>query len=164
MLLVLAATSADDNSATRGRRAVEIAIIGGGIVGLGLALNLRQRGLDSRVYEAVPEVKELGVGITLLPHAMSELARLGLQEILEPLGIENQESCFFNRFGQLIYREPRGRFAGYAVPEIGMHRGRLHRVLYEAALDRLDADRIVTDRRCTGLEQDVGGVTLHFRQ
>jgi 5-methylphenazine-1-carboxylate 1-monooxygenase len=143
---------------------MEIAIVGGGIVGLGLALNLNQRGLTCRVYEAVPEVKELGVGITLLPHAMSELARLGLQEVLEPLGIENQESCFFNRFGQLIYREPRGRFAGYAVPEIGMHRGRLHRVLYEAALERLGADRVVTDRRCTGLEQSGTGVTLHFRQ
>jgi 2-polyprenyl-6-methoxyphenol hydroxylase-like FAD-dependent oxidoreductase len=143
---------------------MEIAIVGGGIVGLGLALNLHQRGLTCRVYEAVSEVKELGVGITLLPHAMSELARLGLQEILEPLGIENQESCFFNRFGQLIYREPRGRFAGYAVPEIGMHRGRLHRVLYDTALDRLGADRVIPDRRCTGLEQDVGGVTLHFRQ
>jgi 2-polyprenyl-6-methoxyphenol hydroxylase-like FAD-dependent oxidoreductase len=164
MLLVLAATSADDNSATRGRRAVEIAIIGGGIVGLGLALNLRQRGLDCRVYEAVPEVRELGVGITLLPHAMRELARLGLQEALEPLGIENQESCFFNRFGQLIYKEPRGRFAGYAIPEIGMHRGRLHRVLYEAARDRLAADRIITDHRCVGVAQDADGVTLHFRQ
>ena len=143
---------------------MEIAIVGGGIVGLGLALNLHQRGLTCRVYEAVPEVKELGVGITLLPHAMSELARLGLQETLEPLGIENQESCFFNRFGQLIYREPRGRFAGYAVPEIGMHRGRLHRVLYDTALDRISPDRIVTDRRCTGLEQDESGVTLQFRQ
>ena len=143
---------------------MEITIVGGGIVGLGLALNLHQRGLTCRVYEAVPDVKELGVGITLLPHAMSELARLGLQEALEPLGIENRESCFFNRFGQLIYSEPRGRFAGYAVPEIGMHRGRLHRVLYEAALDRLGADRILTGSRCIGLEQDECGVTLHFRQ
>ena len=67
---------------------MDIAIVGGGIAGLGLALNLQQRGLQCRVYEAVPEVKELGVGITLLPHAMRELARLGLQEILEPLGIK----------------------------------------------------------------------------
>ena len=143
---------------------MEIAIIGGGIVGLGLALNLQQHGLACRVYEAVPEVKELGVGITLLPHAMRELARLGLQEALEPLGIENQESCFFNRFGQLIYREPRGRFAGYDVPELGMHRGRLHRVLYKTALDRLGHGRIVTDRRFVGIEQDESGATLHFRQ
>jgi len=143
---------------------MEIAIVGGGIVGLGLALNLQQRGLQCRVYEAVPEVKELGVGITLLPHAMGELARLGLQESLEPLGIENHDSCFFNRFGQLIYREPRGRFAGYDVPELGMHRGRLHRVSYETALDRLGRRGIVTDRRFIGLEQDDPAVTLHFRQ
>src|SRR5438128_3474181 len=165
MALVLCAATTDDSSGLGWERAaMEIAIIGGGIVGLGLALNLRQRGLDCRVYEAVPEVKELGVGITLLPHAMRELARLGLQETLEPLGIENQESCFFNRFGQLIYREPRGRFAGYAIPEIGMHRGRLHRVLYEAALERLGADHIMTDHRCVGVAQDADGVTLHFRQ
>ena len=68
---------------------------------------------------------------------MRELALLGLQDSLEPLGIENEESCFFNRFGQLIYVEKRGRFAGYAVPELlGMHRGRLHRMLYDAARAR----------------------------
>jgi 5-methylphenazine-1-carboxylate 1-monooxygenase len=142
----------------------EIAVIGGGIVGLALALNLHRRGMTCRVYEAAPEIRELGVGITLLPHAMRELAALGLQETLEPLGIENRESCFFNRFGQLIYREPRGRFAGYPVPELGMHRGRLHRLLYEAARERLGPDRIVTDHRCTGLEQDAAGVSVHFRR
>ena len=143
---------------------MEIAIIGGGIVGLGLALNLHRRGLACRVYEAVPEVRELGVGITLLPHAMRELAALGLQQTIEPLGIENRESCFFNRFGQLIYQEPRGRFAGYQVPEIGMHRGRLHRVLYEAARERLGAAHILTDHRFLRVEQDDRGVTLHFRR
>jgi 2-polyprenyl-6-methoxyphenol hydroxylase-like FAD-dependent oxidoreductase len=162
--LVLIAGEADDGSGLRRRRAMEIAIIGGGIVGLALALNLHERGLGCRVYEAVPEVKELGVGITLLPHAMRELALLGMQEKLEPLGIANEESCFFNRFGQLIYREPRGRFAGYAVPELGMHRGRLHRVLYERALARLGAERIVANHRFERLEQDETGVNLHFRQ
>jgi hypothetical protein len=55
-------------------------------------------------------------GITLLPHAMRELAALGLQPALEAAGIENLESVFFNRYGQFIYREPRGRHAGYACP------------------------------------------------
>lgn len=55
------------------------------------------------VYESVPDVKELGVGITLLPHAMRELANLGLQAELEAVGIENLESVFFNRFGQYIF-------------------------------------------------------------
>jgi 5-methylphenazine-1-carboxylate 1-monooxygenase len=164
--LVLDVGDAEDSSALPRRRAMadEIAIVGGGIVGLALALNLDRRGLSCRVYEAVPAVKELGVGITLLPHAMRELAALGLQQTLEPLGIENRESCFFNRFGQLIYKEPRGRFAGYPLPELGMHRGRLHRVLYDAARERLGPERIVTDHRCVGLEQDTDGVTIRFRQ
>src|ERR1700759_2232742 len=102
----------------------EIAIAGGGIAGLALALNLHARGIACRVYERTPEVKEIGVGITLLPHAMREFAALGLDAALEAQGIENLESCFFNRFGQLIYKEPRGRFAGYGMPEVGIHRGR----------------------------------------
>ena len=143
---------------------MKIAIVGGGIGGLSLALALHQRGLVSEVYETVPEVKELGVGITLLPHAMRELAALGLQDMLEAVGIENQESVFFNRFGQFIYSEPRGRHAGYALPEIGLPRGKLHRLLYEAALERLGPEAIHTNHRCTGVTQDDSGATLHFTQ
>ena len=102
---------------------MNIAIVGGGIGGLTLALALHQHGIPCRVYESAPEVRELGVGITLLPHAMRELSALGLGEALARQGIENRESCFYNRFGQLIYAEPRGRAAGYPVPEVGIHRG-----------------------------------------
>ncbi|HSE05856.1 MAG TPA: flavin-dependent oxidoreductase [Methylomirabilota bacterium] len=142
---------------------MDIAIVGGGIGGLTLALALHQRGLPCRVYEGAPEVKELGVGITLLPHAMRELTALGLGEALARQGIENRDSCFFNRFGQLIYSEPRGRVAGYPVPEVGIHRGRVHLTLWRAAMERLGADRILADHLCIGLEQNDRQVTLHFR-
>ncbi|MES2956394.1 MAG: flavin-dependent oxidoreductase [Pseudomonadota bacterium] len=143
---------------------MKITIVGGGIGGLSLALALHQRGLACEVYETVPEVRELGVGITLLPHAMRELAALGLQASIEAVGIENEESVFFNRFGQFIYKEPRGRHAGYALPEIGIPRGKLHRLLYEAALERLGAHAIHTDHRCTGVTQDESGATVQFTQ
>ncbi len=139
-----------------------IVVVGGGIAGLSFALSLHQRGIACEVYESVPQVKELGVGITLLPHAMRELSALGVQPQLEAVGIENLESVFFNRFGQFIYREPRGRHAGYPLPEIGIHRGKLHRILYEAALERLGPGCIHTGHRCTGLTQDDAGVTVHF--
>jgi 5-methylphenazine-1-carboxylate 1-monooxygenase len=142
----------------------DIAIIGGGITGLALALNLRRRGIACRVYERAPEVKELGVGITLLPHAMREFTALGIGDALLAAGIENAESCFFNRFGQLIYREPRGKRAGYPHPEVGIHRGKLHVILYRAALAELGADRILTDRTCVDLAQDADGVTLRFTE
>jgi 2-polyprenyl-6-methoxyphenol hydroxylase-like FAD-dependent oxidoreductase len=143
---------------------LNVAIVGGGICGLALALNLHRRGIGCRVYERVPEIKPLGVGITLLPHAMRELTALGLGEQLLDAGIENRESCFFNRFGQLIYKEPRGKYAGYDVPEVGIHRGRLHVILATAVRDRLGPDAILTDHECAGLIQDEEGVTLHFKE
>jgi 2-polyprenyl-6-methoxyphenol hydroxylase-like FAD-dependent oxidoreductase len=142
----------------------DVAIIGGGICGLSLALNLHRRGISCRVYERVPELRELGVGITLLPHAMREFTTLGIGDELLAAGIENKESCFFNRFGQLIYREPRGKFAGYDYPEVGIHRGRLHMILYQAARDRLGADRIKTNHECVAIEQDGGGATIRLRE
>jgi 2-polyprenyl-6-methoxyphenol hydroxylase-like FAD-dependent oxidoreductase len=141
-----------------------IAIVGGGICGLTLALNLHARGIPCRVYEAAPEVKELGVGITLLPHAMRELTALGLGDDLLRAGIENAESCFFNRFGQLIYKEPRGKAAGYQYPEVGIHRGRLHLALYRAVSERIGEDCVVTNHLCTGVEQDEDGARLLFKE
>ena len=141
----------------------DIAIVGGGIVGLALALNLHAHGIASRVYEAAPEVREIGVGITLLPHAMREIAHLGLAPQIIAAGIETRESAFFNRFGQKLFGEPRGILAGYPNPEIGIHRGRLHGVLYRAARERLGGAAIATDHQLTGLDQDDQGVTLRFQ-
>ena len=142
---------------------MDVAIIGGGICGLSLALNLKERGIACRVYERAPEIKELGVGITLLPHAMREFSALGLGDELLKAGIENRESRFYNRFGQLIYKESRGKLAGYQYPEVCIHRGRLHMILYKAARDRLGADAIRTDHECTGVEQDERGASVHFK-
>jgi len=140
-----------------------IIVIGGGIAGLSLALGLKQRGIACKVYESAPEVRELGVGITLLPHAMREFIALGLEDRLRAVAIENEESVFFNRYGQFIYREPRGLHAGYAFPELGIHRGKLHRILYEAAREQLGPENVLIDHHCTGIEQDENGVTVSLK-
>jgi 5-methylphenazine-1-carboxylate 1-monooxygenase len=143
---------------------MEVAIVGGGICGLSLALNLKERGIACRVYERAPEIQPLGVGITLLPHAMREFSALGLGDALLETGIENRECCFFNRFGQLIYREARGKFAGYPFPEVGIHRGRLHVILYEAVQKRLGKNAVLTDCECVSVEQDERGANVYFKQ
>jgi 2-polyprenyl-6-methoxyphenol hydroxylase-like FAD-dependent oxidoreductase len=150
----MSAQSAPQPPAIDVRRPDEVLIVGAGICGLTLALNLHKRGIACRVFERAPEMKELGVGITLLPHGMREFTALGLQERLLVAGIENSESRFYNRFGQLIYREPRGKFAGYPFPEVGIHRGRLQMLLYEAAREALAPELIELDRACAGVEQD----------
>ena len=141
---------------------MNIAIVGGGIAGLAFALGLHRHGLRPTVYDAAPEFREVGVGITLLPHACRELATLGALERLEPLGIENLESVFFNRYGQFIYRELRGRHAGPAFPELGVHRARLHATLLALARERLGPEAIRTGMRCRGYSQSASAITLEF--
>lgn len=141
---------------------LKIAVVGGGIAGLAFALGLQQRGLACDVYEGAPEVKELGVGITLLPHAIRELDALGLLGELEAIAIENRESVFFNRWGQYVYSEARGRHAGYPLPELGIHRGKLHGVLWRAAQQRLGAAQLHIGHRCLRIEPGDDGAKLHF--
>ena len=46
---------------------MRVAIVGGGIGGMTLALSLRAAGIeDVHVYESTPTVNELGVGINVL--------------------------------------------------------------------------------------------------
>jgi 5-methylphenazine-1-carboxylate 1-monooxygenase len=140
----------------------DILIVGGGIGGLTLGLALHAAGIPCRIFETAPEIRAVGVGINLLPHATKELAALGLEADLARVAITTKDSTFFNRFGQLIYQEPLGRAAGYDHPQFSIHRGDLQMVLLEAFKRRAGADRILTNHHCIGLEQADHGVTLHF--
>ena len=142
-----------------------VAIVGAGIGGLTLALCLHRAGIACRVFEQAAEVRPLGVGINILPHATAELRELGVLEALEKVAVTTREAAFFNRFGQLVYAEPAGRFAGHETPQLSIHRGDLQGVLLAAVKERLGADAVVTGHACTGAF-DVDGahaVRLAFR-
>ena len=140
----------------------EIIIVGAGIGGLTLGLALHQAGIACRIYESVPDVKAIGVGINLLPHATKELAALGLEDALARVAVKTRDATFFNRFGQLIYQEPLGRAAGYEHPQFSIHRGDLQMILLEEFRSRTGGDRIVTNSHCVGVAQDEAGVTVTF--
>jgi 2-polyprenyl-6-methoxyphenol hydroxylase-like FAD-dependent oxidoreductase len=136
----------------------DVLIVGGGIGGLTLALELHRAGIPSRLLEAAPDIRPVGVGINLLPHATRVLAELGLEPALARVAVETAEACFYNRYGQLIYKEPLGRRAGYESPQFSIHRADLQGVLLEACRQRLGPERLRLGARCVRLEQEHGGV------
>ena len=114
-----------------------VLIAGGGIGGLTLALSLHQIGVPARVFESVPELKPLGVGINVLPHAVRELIELGLLDALDASGVRTRELAYFSKHGKPIWSEPRGIEAGYKWPQFSIHRGTLQQILLDAAIERL---------------------------
>lgn len=142
---------------------MDVLIVGGGIGGLTLALTLHERGIPCRVFEMAPQIKAVGVGVNLLPHSTKELGKLGLEAELAKTAVTTKDAAFFNRFGQLIHREPLGRGAGYDWPQFSIHRGDLQMILLRAAEARIRPDRIYTGWQCTGFSQDGNKATAHFR-
>jgi 2-polyprenyl-6-methoxyphenol hydroxylase-like FAD-dependent oxidoreductase len=140
----------------------DIIIIGAGVGGLTLGLALHAAGIPCRIFESAAEIRPIGVGINLLPHATKELAALGLEADLAKLAIATADATFFNRFGQLIYQEPLGRAAGYEHPQFSIHRGDLQLALLDAFRARAGDERLRAGQHCVGVEQDETGVTAHF--
>ena len=140
----------------------EVLIVGGGIAGLATALSLHAEGIDVAVRESVPEIQPLGVGINLLPHAIRELDALGVLDELESVGIASTTLAYFSARGQLIWKESRGRAAGYQWPQLSLHRGTLQMVLHHTAVERLGADRVVPGRHLTAIDHHDSGATAHF--
>ncbi|MCA3360138.1 MAG: flavin-dependent oxidoreductase [Roseomonas sp.] len=141
---------------------MHVLIAGGGVGGLALALMLHQRGIGCTVLEAAPKLKPLGVGINTLPHAIRELAALDLLPALDAVGIRTRELRYLNRFGQEIWKEPRGIWAGHEVPQFSIHRGHLHQVLWWAAETRLPKAALLRNARLQSFTQSATGITAHL--
>ena len=141
---------------------MQVIIVGGGIAGLSAALSLHQIGIECRVYDSVVTLAPLGFGINLQPNAVRELTALGLGERLAAVGILTAELAFYNKHGQLIWSEPRGKSAGYRWPQISISRGRLHEVLLAAIGERLGPQAVRTGHQLAGLEQRGAKVIARF--
>jgi 2-polyprenyl-6-methoxyphenol hydroxylase-like FAD-dependent oxidoreductase len=141
---------------------MSIVIVGAGIGGLTAALSLHAAGRsDVVVLEAAREIRDIGVGLNLPPHAVRELSELGLGAALHQIGVLTRELAYYDPAGRLIWAEPRGLVAGYRWPQYSIHRGALQRLLADAVSERLGASAIRTGQRVTGIDAGRGdGVTI----
>lgn len=140
---------------------MSILIAGGGIGGLAAALSLHAAGLrEVQVLEAATEIRQVGVGVNLPPHAVRELTELGLGEALAQHGIPTSELSYYDRRGKLIWAEPRGVGAGYRWPQYSIHRGRLQQILFDAVVARMGDAVVRTGQRVSGFAPMPGGARV----
>lgn len=141
---------------------MKILIVGAGIGGLTLALMLQRRGMSCELFESVREIKPLGVGINLLPHAVNELARIDMVASLAQHAVATSALHYYNQYGQRIWQEARGLAAGYTVPQLSIHRGELQLLLADAVKARLGNGCLRTGMSFQSMTQDTDGVTARF--
>ncbi len=141
---------------------MKVLIAGAGPGGLSAALHLHAAGMECEVFEAAAEIRALGVGLNLLPHAVRELSVVGLGGALADAGIATGELGYYSRKGVEIWREPRGIAAGYKWPQYSIHRGKLQGILLEEVQRRLGASRLHTAHQLAGFEDQGNKVTARF--
>jgi 2-polyprenyl-6-methoxyphenol hydroxylase-like FAD-dependent oxidoreductase len=141
---------------------MKVLVVGGGIGGMTAALSLEAAGIDVEVFERAPNIEALGVGINLQPNAVRELIELGLGDELRAVAIETSKLTYFNRLGQVIWSEPRGRAAGYAWPQYSIDRGDLQMILLNAVRTRIGAYRVFTGHKLVSFKQSSSEVIANF--
>lgn len=135
-----------------------VVIAGGGVGGLATALTLHQIGVPCIVFEAVREMRPLGVGVNLQPNAVRELFDLGITRAdLDRVGLPAKEWALVGLNGNDVYAEPRGLLAGYEWPQYAVHRGQLHMLLYERVVGCIGADAVRLGGRVTGYRKQADG-------
>jgi salicylate hydroxylase len=142
---------------------LKVAVVGGGIGGLVLALALRERGINIELYEQADELREIGAAVALSANGTRELRRLGLGEQVESVSVV-PSALVIRRWdsGDVIADHPMGRDGTYeatfGAPYYGVHRV----ALLQALADRLGDEGVNLGRRCVGVDERDSGAELRF--
>src|SRR5437763_15332391 len=129
---------------------MRVAVIGGGIGGLTAARALLRRGFEVRVYEAAPELKEIGAGVALGPNAMKALRSLDLEQAVRNVAWESENQLLRNwRTGRVISKSPR---RAYLLERFGATGCSVHRAdLLDVLAAALPAETVTLGARCVSV-------------
>jgi 2-polyprenyl-6-methoxyphenol hydroxylase-like FAD-dependent oxidoreductase len=134
-------------------------VVGAGIGGLSAAIALRNAGADVTVHEKMPELHEVGSGLTLWVNAMRALEKMGVDEAVRERGAVLEAIENYRADGTQFKTLPIAQVAAKrGAPSVSIHRAILQQTLAEALPD--GALRLGSE--CTGVEQDGDGVRLSF--
>lgn len=143
---------------------MQIAIVGAGIAGLVAARALQLQGFRPVVYEQAPVLGDVGAGLTVSPNATHVLNAIGLEGVLERIGMRPDRGGVKHwQTGELMVEISRGSemLQKYGAAYFQVHRADLHREIANLVVDT-DPLAIRVGHTFKGLRQDAAGVTLFF--
>jgi salicylate hydroxylase len=137
-------------------RTLRVAVIGGGIGGLTAARALSRGGFEVSVFEAAPELREIGAGVALGPNAMKALRSLGLEDAVRAVAGRTRRQLLRSwRSGRVISAVERSQQAErFGAAACNVHRADLLDVLAASVPDAA----VTLGARASAVEAD-GGVT-----
>jgi len=137
-----------------------VAIIGGGIGGLTAANALSRSGIETAVYEAAAELKEIGAGVALHANAMRVLRAIGVEDGVREVAGRSQWQVMRNwKTGRVIGKTSRQRAAAlFGIEGATVHRADLLDVLAGA----LPAGMVTLGKRCERVRTDGGTAVARF--
>ena len=137
-----------------------IVVIGGGIGGLTAAHALLRRGMEVQVYEAAPELKEIGAGVALGANAMKALRSLDLEQPVRDVAYEGEYQYLRNwKTGRVIAKTRRE--SRFGATGCSVHRADLLDVLSSQLPD--NARSVQLAARCVSVENRDGGAIARFQ-
>ena len=129
-----------------------VAIVGGGIGGLTAARALCRRGIEVAIYEAAPELREIGAGVALHPNAMKVLRSLDLEDDVRSTAGRSEWLLTRNwKNGRVISRTSRQQQVSmFGCAGVTVHRADLLDVLAHS----LPSGIVTLGARCVAVEPD----------
>ncbi|KAK2013798.1 putative salicylate hydroxylase [Colletotrichum eremochloae] len=143
----------------------DVAIIGGGIAGMALALSLAAQSIPSTIYESrseVPLPHRAGGGMMLCPNALRILDSLGLYESLLSKAYSFDYVYYKNSEEATVDRYPLGGAAEFGYDAVRIFRQELVDILTKACRERGVAVEY-GKRFVRVIEEDKAGVEFEFR-
>jgi salicylate hydroxylase len=114
------------------KKALRIAIVGGGIGGLTLAIALQRHGIECDIYEQTNELREVGAAVALSANAMRFYEKWGLEKAFADAAFEVTALIYRDgKSGKVIGNHPAGPTyrERYGAPYVGIHRAELQKIL-----------------------------------
>lgn len=153
------------------QKKLDIAIVGGGIAGLTLAIALHHRGVKISIHEQAPKFGEIGAGVSFSPNAVEAMKKChdGIYNAFEKVCTRNSWSSKGNVwFDYLDGYDKTLQKAGHqdaaftisnSLGQSGVHRAHF----LDEMVKLLPGDRAVFGKRLKSItEKDDGKLVMHF--